>query len=192
MSAYNNEYSVLEQDNQLERQEPLYHLFVGLLLQPCYQTAKELYWALQEASASPYTPLTDVQVELSEALFVLLQVLQTNRDLDTGNPLWLVPLRLANIATQMPFSLQNSKPVYVVRRLKSNPFQLGVFATSKPLYTEQVFPNQAMAELAAYRNQPFTGVYDSYFYNTHYGAGAPKAHRRIVSIPERTRTAGNR
>jgi len=192
MSAYNNEYSVLEQDNPLERQEPLYHLFVQLLMQPCYQTAKELYWALDEASASPYTPLTDVQVELSEALFVLLQVLQTNRTLDTGNPLWLITLRLTQLATQGTLPSEEEKPVYVVRRLKTNPFQLGVFATTKPLYTEQVFPSKAMAELAAYRNQPFTGVYDSYFNNTHYGAGAPKAYRRIVSVPERTRTPGSR
>lgn len=186
MSAYNNEYSVLEQYNPPERQEPLYHLMVQLLMNPCYESAKELFWALTETNSSPYTPLTSMQYELLEALFVLLQVLQTNKTLDTGNPLWLIPLRLANGIAQGPPEA-GGKPVYVLRRLASNSFQYAVFETTKPLYTEQVFPTRAMAELALFRNQPFAGVYDNYFYNTNYGAGAPKYFRRIVSIPERTR-----
>ena len=185
MSAYDNMYAILEQGPHPSQGEPLYHLLVQLLLLPSYESARQLYWTLVETALSPYTPLSPTQTELMDSLFVLLQVLQENRNLDTGNPLWLIPLRLAQMVAQPEPPVSNKK--YVVRRLAQNPFRFGVFETDKPLYTEQVFPSREMAEYALYRNQPFAGVYDGYFHNTHYGAGGLLYHRRIVSVPEKTR-----
>jgi hypothetical protein len=107
--------------------------------------------------------------------------------LDTANPLWLfVLVQVQKLAT--PENKKNPKPVkYVVRRMAESPFQLGVFATDTPKYTEQVFSSKEMAQYALYRNQPFVGVYDNYMENTEYGASAPKYVRRIVSIPSRSR-----
>lgn len=180
MSAYNTEYAVLDQSPKPP--EPLYNLLVQLILYPTYESARELYWQLQTMNDSVYTPLTPEQLELMLALLVLLEVLQFDRHLDTGNPLWLVPLRLTNqIASQYMVPVPTSGPVkYVLRRSLVNPMKYTVVATDKPLYTEQVWPNREMAEYALYRNQPYASVYDSYFYNTNYGAGAPKYFRRIL------------
>jgi hypothetical protein len=186
MSAvYNNEYSVLEQDPKPA--EPRYTLLVQLLLNPCFATARDLYWYLVEANMSPYTALDKQENDLKNTLFLLLEVLQHDRKLDTANPLWLVVLRQAQLLAQPPVPVDKRPTVYVVRRMAADPFKLGVFATDSPAYTEQKFPTRAMAEYALYRNQPFTGVYDSYMYNTQYGTSGPKWYRRIVSIPERTR-----
>lgn len=182
MTAYNTEYSVIDQSPKPT--EPLYHLLVQLLLNPTFETARELYWQLVATQKSKYTPLTHVQSELMLALFMLLEALQFDRNLDTGNPLWLIALRLANSIAEeeiKPKPNGGAQPMkYVIRRSVHNPFYFTVVATDKPLYTEQVFPNRAMAEYAVYRNQPFTSVYDNYFYNTNYGAGAPKYFRRIL------------
>lgn len=180
MSAYNTEYAVIDQSPKPS--EPLYHLLVQLIMYPTFESARELYWQLDAMQKSKYSPLTKEQGELFASLFILLEVLQFDRHLDTANPLWLITLRLANgIAEQEMRFQEKSGPVkYVVRRSVHDPFAYTVVATSKPLYTEQVFPSRAMAEYAVYRNQPYTSVYDNYFYNSNYGAGAPKYFRRIV------------
>lgn len=180
MSAYNTEYAVLEQSPK--PQEPLYHLLVQLLALPSFESARELYWQLMSMQQNKFTGLNVHQVQLLDALSVLLQVLQYNRQLDTGSPLWLIPLRLTNALVEKELHLDPvSKPVvYVLRRKVNNPMEYTVVETDAPRYTEQVFPTKDMAELALYRNQPFATVYDNYFYNTNYGAGAPKYHRRII------------
>lgn len=178
MSAYNTEYAVLDQSPK--PQEPLYHLLVQLLATPSFHSARELYWQLMSMQQDKFTVLTLEQVQLLDALSVLLQVLQHNRQLDTGSPLWLIPLRLTNALAEGCPTRKQEPVVYVLRRKVNNPMQYTVVATTSPVYTEQVFPSQAMAELALYRNQPFASVYDNYFYNTNYGAGAPKYHRRII------------
>jgi hypothetical protein len=178
MSAYNTQYSVIDQSPKPE--EPLYHLLVQLILYPTFESARELYWQLVSMQSSSSNV---AQQELLVSLFALLEVLQFNRHLDTGNPLWLITLRLANGIAERSISRNRSvsAPIkYVLRRSVHNPMVYTVVATDKPLYTEQVFPNKAMAEYALFRNQPYASVYDSYFYNTNYGAGAPKYFRRIV------------
>lgn len=187
-AAYNTEYAVLEQSPKPK--EPLYGLLVQLILTPNYESARELYWLLVQMQASKYNKLSAGELELLASLFVLLEVLQFDRKLDTGNPLWLVTLRLAQSLCTIPshqlypvvqINPSSDKPVvYVLRRSVHHPMRYTVVSTDKPLYTEQVFTSKAMAEYALYRNQPFASVYDQYFYNTNYGAGAPKYHRSIV------------
>lgn len=178
MSAYNNEFSVLEQDPQ--PREPLYHLLVQLLMTPSFYTAKQLFWQLEEDSVNPLMKLSKRELELKNTLFLLLNVLQFNRGLDTADPLWLVTLRQANgLAEAQLYKPVKCPLVYVVRRQVGNPMKLTVVATDKPLYTEQTFPSRDMAEYALYRNQPFVSVNDNYFDNTWYGASAPKLYRRF-------------
>jgi hypothetical protein len=180
MAAYNTEYAVIDQSPKPA--EPLYHLLVQLILYPTFESARELFFQLQSMKDNKYTPLTLQEQELLLALFLLLEVLQFDRHLDTENPLWLITLRLANALAEPALDPKpTSGPVkYVLRRSVHNPMQYVVVPTDKPLYTEQVFPNRAMAEYALFRNQPYASVYDSYFYNTNYGAGGPKYFRRIV------------
>ena len=188
MSAVNNEYSVIDQSPR--PQEPLYHLFVKLITSPSFESAKELYWTLYELSSTgcQWPVLTPKEIKLMDLLFVLLNVLQYDRHLNPTNPLWTMPLRLAqSCAEDAGFSPKCAKDdtpvkktVYVLRRLEKDPMTYAVFATDSPLYTEQAFPNRGMAELALYRNQPFANVYDNYVYNTEYGASAPKYYRRLV------------
>lgn len=188
MAAYNTEYAVLEQSPK--PQEPLYHLLVQLIMTPTYEAARELYWTLVDMRNSKFTTLSAGEVRLLEALSSLLQVLQFDRKLDTAHPLWLITLRLTQELCTIPshqlhpviqINPARQKPVvYVLRRKITNSMQYTVVATNQPLYTEQVFTNKDMAEYALYRNQPFASVYDNYFYNSNYGAGAPKYFRRIV------------
>ncbi len=186
MSALNNEYSVLEQDPH--PQGPLYSLLVKLILSPNYFNARELYWYLVETNANPFTPLTNDQVMLRDSLYFLMEILQYDRNLNTSNPLWLLVLRQVQFLAQPPKSMPVKKMVYVLRRMANNPMKYGVFVTDSPRYTEQAFPSQAMAEYALYRNQPFASVYDNYMDNTPYGTSAPKYFRRIVSVPERSKS----
>ena len=180
MAAYNTEYAVIDQSPKPS--EPLYNLLVQLIMYPTFESARELFWQLDAMNKSKYTKLSPEQFELMGALFFLLEVLQFDRKLDTENPLWLITLRLANALAEKEMApVPTSGPVkYVVRRSVHNPFYYTVVATDAPVYTEQVFPNKAMAEYSVFRNQRYTSVYDNYFYNTYYGAGAPKYFRRIV------------